>query len=58
MNKENNFFADNFGGPDEVMFDYMPNQIVTQIVLNFDENIKGCPKETCISICFMQKSQK
>jgi hypothetical protein len=31
------------------MFDYMPNQIVTQIVLNFDENIKGCPKETCIS---------
>ena len=51
MNKENNFFADDFGGPDEVMFDYMPNQIVTQeeIVLNFDENIKGCPKETCIS---------
>ena len=51
MNKENDFFADDFGGPDEVMFDYMPNQIVTQekIVLNFDENFKGCPKETFIS---------
>jgi hypothetical protein len=36
LNKENNFFADDFGGPDEVMFDYMPNQIVTQqeILLN------------------------
>ena len=51
LNKENDFFADDFGGPDEVMFDYMPNQIVTQeeIVLNFDENIKGCPEEAFIS---------
>ena len=33
------------------MFDYMPNQTFTrkEILLNFDENFKGCPKETFIS---------
>lgn len=51
MNKENGFLANDFGGPDEVMFDYMPNQTFTrkEILLNFDENFKGCPKETFIS---------
>lgn len=51
MNKENEFLANDFGGPDEVMFDYMPNQTFTQekIALNLDENFKGCPKETFIS---------